>query len=246
MNAINDGTFDDDSTAACYSASPVVVLGAGTYTLSSALRVTASALTIRGQGIGATDNTTIDAKGSAGVFEIEGSAELADVVVTGGDANDGGGAYVAPNGSLTLSGTTKVTSSTADWGGGVFVDRQASLTLKDNATITGNQADDGAGIYIYANGSATVTDQATVTANTAADEAGGIFVDDDATVTLSGSAVVSKNVAQLPGAGLRVATNGTATVSSSAAVCENEAPAGTTSDCAGTSACGTNNGTCPP
>jgi predicted outer membrane repeat protein len=93
--------------------------------------------------------------------------------------NLGGGIYVGPSDSLTLTNSTLADNSASNSGGGIFVNYGAA-TL-DNVTLTGNHAGHGGGIADF-EGNIALTNT-TLAGNSAVDSGGGIYATGVATLT---------------------------------------------------------------
>ncbi|MBL4789806.1 MAG: hypothetical protein JKY60_12450 [Kordiimonadaceae bacterium] len=137
-------------------------LSGSTLTLSGSELVISNSVTIDGDIDG--DNRadiTIDANGGSRVFNVTGGTSTLDsLVITGGNAVNGGGINIAGGGGLFFSSpaltvaNTTISNNSAVNGGGIF--SQGDLTIT-NSLITGNDAtDDGGGIYLV-NGDTLIT-----------------------------------------------------------------------------------------
>ena len=174
-------------------------LSGGTLTLTSGALGIASNVTIDGDIDGNhTPDITISGGGNSGVFYVSGGTSTLDgLVVTGGQANYGGGVYLGPGASLTVKDSTLQGNTASSFGGGVYVRPGGALTVMDstlsgnstggygggicdagtltlvNSTVSDNTAFNGAGIR--ASGGATVSVyDSTLTSNQATDFGGGI------------------------------------------------------------------------
>jgi len=138
---------DHATIAAAINASSdgdVIAIAAGTY-YEANLDTDNKAITI-GSASGNLD-VTIDAQQSGSVFVInsgEGSGtKIKDLVITGGNATQGGGIYCLSS-NPTISGCT-ISDNTANEGGGIsFTSSNPTIS---NCTISGNTAYVGGGIY---------------------------------------------------------------------------------------------------
>jgi len=138
---------------------------------------------------------TLDADGRFGVIEIRSGGDLTlnnsvpeSGAITGGNAADGGGVYVADGGAFTMNGGTITGNTASDVGGGVCVEAYGTFTMT-GGTISGNSAVWASGVEAY--GTFTMTG-GTITGNTACVvDGGGVYV--DGTFTVSGSPVIYGN-----------------------------------------------------
>lgn len=111
----------------------------------------------------------------------------------------GGGIYVAPGGSLTMTGGSIVGCS-AQYGGGVYV--EGTFTMSGSSTIIGCAVGtDGGGVYVKGtftmNGSAAITNCTTDTGITGG--TGGVWVEDTGKFTMEGNSAISKCTARTGG-----------------------------------------------
>lgn len=82
---------------------------------------------------------------------------LKDVIVTGGNAENGGGICMAEGTSLTLTTGTKITGNTASAkGSAIYSPENSSLTIQDDVEITQNTLEAGHGA-VYAAGDLTMS-----------------------------------------------------------------------------------------
>jgi CSLREA domain-containing protein len=126
-----------------------------------------------GQGAGAR-TTIIDGRGNR-VFDVPAGSNsiVAGVTITGGSATTGGGAFVAPEGVLTVYNAI-VEGNTAGARGGGF-HNQGILSVQ-NSTVAGNRVNDGVGGGIASDtGSDLRIISATFSGNSATSSGGGIY-----------------------------------------------------------------------
>lgn len=156
--AINQGSCRYDSlTAAVMAAQPgdTLFISPGTWPGSVTID---KDLTLRG-GYGAlctvagSGTTTLSGMGSQVINVIAGRVELADLVLTDGEATFGA-ALRAINGSQVILNHTLITGNRAiDRGGGVFIDDNARVTFTNDSDITENRAQTrGGGLFISPGG----------------------------------------------------------------------------------------------
>ena len=107
--------------------------------------------------------------------------------ITGGDAENGGGIFVANSSTCTISGGT-VTNNDATNGGGIYVEGGGALTVS-GGTISNNDAESGGGVYVASGGSCTIND-GTITQNTAT-SGGGVYVVSGNSCTIDGGAITN-------------------------------------------------------
>ncbi|MGE3804901.1 MAG: beta strand repeat-containing protein, partial [Gemmataceae bacterium] len=171
--------------------------GDDTIDFDSILFGTAQTITLGGTQLEVTDTTgsttimglpglTISGDGSSRVFQInEGvSASFSHLIITGGNATEGGGIWNA--GDLTLTDCT-IEGNTAGKGGGIWNGPTGTATL-ECCTVTGNHAVGG---FVY-NESEVLIDVTGL--------GGGLF-NDGGTLTLIDSSV-SENTADFAGGGV--------------------------------------------
>ena len=155
-------------------------------------------------------------------------------VITGGNAEKGGGICVETGASLTMTGGA-IAKNKASKGGGIF--SEGTVTLSGDCIVESNTAQNsesntaqnsesntaqnsGGGVYLSA-GSLTVNGNASIAKNQAS-TGGGIW--SAGTVTLSGDCIVESNTAQ-DGGGVFL-SGGSLTVDGNASIAKNEASYG--------------------
>ena len=148
----------------------VIAIAAGTY-YEANLDTDNKAITI-GSASGNLD-VTIDAQQSGSVFVInsgEGSGtKIKDLVITGGNATQGGGLYCRIS-NPTISDCTLSGNTATMLGGGIYC--LSSNPTISGCTIEGNTANEGGGIFCW-DSNPTISN-CTITGNTAAARGGGI------------------------------------------------------------------------
>ncbi len=164
-----------EEAIASAGAGDVVLVAAGTYAPSATLNTMGKAITIRGAtNPDGTPATVIDGQGQRGVFLIasgEGPGTvLENLLITGGNANYGGGVYLASS-SPTLTNCTVSGNAATNKGGGLYL-YYSGPTLT-NCTVNGNTAtsSSGGGLFLYYS-SPTLT-SCTVSGNMATEYGGG-------------------------------------------------------------------------
>ncbi|MDR3338473.1 MAG: hypothetical protein LBT16_14855, partial [Treponema sp.] len=188
------------------------------------------AIELRGLGAG-TNAGVLDATGKRRVLYISDSNNRVTLrqylTLKGGDADNGGGAYIGGGGALTLDGgeTGTITGNTAaNSGGGVYIAANAAFTLSAG-TVSSNVATvgGGGGVHIGAataaftmhggtitlnravwgggvyNGGNFYLGAGTISANTVTSNGGGIY--SGGTLTLSGGNVTSNTSSNTAGGG---------------------------------------------
>jgi len=195
-----DGTCDADCSlreaviaANAALGADMIVLGAGTFTLSIAgtgedgsltgdLDI-GDSVTIQGAGMTA---TIIDAAGIDRVFHVEDTpATFLDLTITGGLINGDGGGILSNIGNVTIE-RCSITNNTAVAGGGIESTSSSSLTIRDSA-ITNNVANPGDGGGIRNSTADMLIERTLISGNSAlpSEEGGGISTSHNpATVTL--------------------------------------------------------------
>lgn len=101
-------------------------------------------------------------------------------VITGGNANRGGGICVQTDASLTMTGGA-IAKNQASKGGGIF--SEGTVTLSGDCIVESNTAQDGGGVYL-AGGSLTVDGNASIAENKAS-YGGGLLASNGSVVTIS-------------------------------------------------------------
>ena len=148
---------------------------------------------------------------SAGGTEGEDYQTVTEGVITGGTGKQdldhptlsGGGIYVAPGGSLTMTGGSIVGCS-AQYGGGVYVDGGGNFTMNGSAAIIGCAAgtDGGGGVYVSGtftmNGSSAITNCTTDIGETGG-TGGGVWVEDTGTLTMNDNSAIRDCTARTGG-----------------------------------------------
>jgi parallel beta-helix repeat protein len=197
INVPGDYTLIQDAINAS-SDGDTIAIAAGTYDEHS-INTNNKAITI-GSASGNLD-VTIDAQQGGSVFVInsgEGSGtEIKDLVITGGNAPQGGGIYCRANqagsSNPTISNCT-ITGNTANEGGGIYCNN--SNPTISNCTIEGNTAAArGGGVECFLCDSPAISD-CTISDNTA-NEGGGIsFTSSNPTIS---NCTISGNTAYVGG-----------------------------------------------
>lgn len=203
---------NDATTSIDLGADITLTCGGG----GSAVRsVTAGPLTLDGHG-----HTITQTCANNQVLLVNGTAttNFANVTITGGQADVGGGGGIKSHGPLTLTNTVVTGNTSLGTGGGISALAVASSVSLTNSTVTNNSSTGGGG-GIETAGSATLTNS-TVSGNRST--AGGAGISAVTGVTLTGS-TVSGNTA-LTGAGGIASASVTAT---------NSTISGNTADAAG-------------
>ena len=175
INVPGDYTLIQDAINAS-SDGDTIVIAAGTYDEHS-INTNNKAITI-GSASGNLD-VTIDAQQGGSVFVInsgEGSGtEIKDLVITGGNAPQGGGIYCRANqagsSNPTISNCTITGNTAAARGGGISCFIYSSPAISD-CTISDNTANEGGGIS-FTSSNPTISN-CTISGNTAY-AGGGIF-----------------------------------------------------------------------
>lgn len=179
---------------------------------------------------------TIDANGLDRVFKINGATvTMSNLVITGGDKNDGGGIKIETDGHLTLNRVV-VTGNMADEGAGIFNKGELYLTdvtisnngslaetafggglfndgiaSFDRVTFSNNRADRGGGLYHKDGAGSLSISRTTFSGNQAGDQGGGLYLAEDATIV---HATITANSAGDQGGGIYV-DKGTITIANS-------------------------------
>ncbi|MBR2694870.1 MAG: hypothetical protein IKE69_11730, partial [Thermoguttaceae bacterium] len=147
-------------------------LAGGTITLKGSQLEITKGIGIDASGIG---GMTIDANGKSRVFSVTGGntdqpAELIALVITGGNAEIGGGIYSLSDALYLLNTTVSLNAANSD-GGGIYNDK--GVLILTNSVVSNNSAGyDGGGVY---NDRGTATLQNVTVAGNAADHGGGVF-----------------------------------------------------------------------
>jgi hypothetical protein len=190
---------NDATTSIDLGADITLTCGGGGTAVRSA---TAGPLTLDGHG-----HTITQTCANAQVLLVNGTAttSFANVTITGGQANVGGGGGIKSHGPLILTNTVVTGNSSSSTGGGISALAVGASVSLTSSTVTNNSSSGGGG-GIETAGSATLTDS-TVSGNHSGTAGAGISA--VAGVTLTGS-TVSGNTA-LAGAGGIASASVTAT-----------------------------------
>ncbi len=184
-----------------------------------------STLNLRLQGWG---EGTITADANKRVMYVGGSGANVtlgeNLTLTGGEAEDGGGVYVA-SGKLTLDGAVISNNTASHIGGGVYIASSSTLIMNEGTiggvTAVKNRADEGGGVYVH--GTFTMNG-GTISGNLATSGAGvvssGIFTMSGGTI--GGTGAEYKNSAS-SGGGVYIANGNTFTMSGTASIKGNTA-----------------------
>jgi hypothetical protein len=151
---------------------------------------------------GAGSASKVDGQQKGSVFTIDSGADvtLADMVITNGKANYGGGIYNA--GTLTLN-NVEVTGNTATNGGGIF--NAGALTLNRGSSIDYNTANNNGG-GIYNTGSVNMTAGSSISGNVVPnlyeDGIGGGGIYNTGTVIMNAALITNNTVDDGEGGGI--------------------------------------------
>ncbi len=187
INVPGDYTLIQDAINAS-SDGDTIVIAAGTYDEHS-INTNNKAITI-GSASGNLD-VTIDAQQGGSVFVInsgEGSGtEIKDLVITGGNATQGGGIYCRIS-NPTISDCTISGNTATMLGGGIYC--LSSNPTISGCTIEGNTANGGRGGGIFCDGNSPTITACTISDNTAIEGGGISFFNSNPTIsncTISGN-----------------------------------------------------------
>jgi len=131
-----------------------------------------------------------------GLYLLEGSPVLTDLIFSGNYGAAGGGLYVEGSGTPTMTNIL-FTDNEAEWGGGMY-NAAGSLPALANLTFSGNSATYGGGLYI--DGSDPTLNNAAFWDNSASSAGGGLFVNEGSPTLIN--LTVSGNSATSSGGGL--------------------------------------------
>ncbi len=188
-------------------------------------------ITVDGSG-----TATIDGNGLDRVFKIDGATvTMSNLVITGGDKNDGGGIKIESDGHLTLNRVV-VTGNMAGDGAGIHNKGELYLTdvtISNNGSLAGtsfggglsndgiasfervtfsnNRADKGGGLYHKEDAGSLTISRTTFSGNQAGDQGGGLYLAEDATIV---HATITANSAGDKGGGIYI-DEGTITIANS-------------------------------
>ena len=124
-------------------------------------------------------------KGTLRLTASEGNAGI-----VGGNVSDGGAIYVDKGATLILQEYSylQVTGGEAGNGGGIYVAGTLNMEKNSNSSISDNTATRGGGIYV-ADGAVLNLNGGSVISNIATEDGGGIYVANGATLNISGTAI---------------------------------------------------------
>src|SRR5262245_22744715 len=195
----------------------------GTITLSGQLDITGP-VTIQGPGAGV---ITVSGGDASRIFSVDDGKDgainvtISGLTLTHGNAGTkAGGAIMAADEALTLSGVAVVTNKAARGGaifaGGGAFDDKGSVTI-ENCTITGNQSLTGFGGGLLIDNSATLIRNSTIAGNQAHTDSGfgaGISFFNGTSLTVENTAV-SANQSDAGGGGIHFAAGASLVVRNS-------------------------------
>ena len=198
-------TIEDAFTAANAAGKATITLQDNcTVTATTSLQInTGSDITLDLNGYTLTGNgqTSVITVNTNGTFALNGSG-----TITGGNADNGGGVFVA--GTFTMAGSTisgnsaRSVSGIGD-GGGVYVGSDARFTMT-GGVISGNSAHNRAGGGVYVDGG-TFTMKGGTISNNNATRGVGVSASSDATFIMEGGAISNNHgVSAANGAGVYV------------------------------------------
>lgn len=144
------------------------------------------------------DRLTIDAGLQTRVIEVyQTTANLHNLVITGGNGNENGGGVALRSSIVKISNCSITSNSASGIGGGIWVDfGQVNI---HQSTISDNSASDGGGAFFYAATSS--MENSVISNNSASSDGGGIFASLASHVTISDS-TISENSASETGGGI--------------------------------------------
>ncbi|MCD7738021.1 MAG: hypothetical protein LUH58_03135 [Lachnospiraceae bacterium] len=126
-----------------------------------------------------------------------------DVTETTTYAQYGGGIYVGPYSTVTLSGGEISDNTGFIYGGGIYINNYSEVTLKDNIIISNNSVSAsfvtsaGGGMYVPQYSTVVTMTGGTISGNTA-ESGGGFYVNSSAVMTVSGGEITN-NTAETGG-----------------------------------------------
>ena len=139
------------------------------------------------------DNGNVIRVNSKSKLTIRDSSSDSSGMISGGNAHEGGGAYI--EGEMVVEGGG-FSQNTADLGGGLYA--SGSVTIGQKAVIEENTAHSGGGIYIAESGTVTMSG-GKIEGNKSPESGGGVY--NLGTLELTETAVIS-NTADHSGAGV--------------------------------------------
>ena len=210
----NQPLVDDDQIGKVYQAKAIVIKGNSengadginannetrALTIGTAVPVTIKNLTITGGNMTAAggDGGGLYVSNGANVTIAEGT------IITGNQAERGGGVYIETGGQLSMTGGV-ISNNTANNGAGIHLySGTFNMTggeIKNNTASSSSS--DGGGLWIGQWGKLTLSN-AKITGNSAIRKGGGIFIGDanGNTHTISGSTISGNSVDDIGGGGL--------------------------------------------
>jgi parallel beta-helix repeat protein len=175
----------------------------GTITLTTGQLELYDSVDIQGPGESV---ITVSGNNASRVFYLYNSSttidvRIADLTVTGGNQNIGGG-IVDFDENLTLENVTITENAASFDGGGLWADGFNMTLILRETTITGNVAgDDGGGIYIEDTGGAMLIEDSVISGNEANTRGGGIYLyDPDDSITIRNTTISGNTAGFMGGA----------------------------------------------
>ena len=170
---------------------------------------------MKGGTIGPTNKAISTSTGGGGVCMLGGSFTMSDGLITGNEAEMGGGVYLSGSGSLEMTGNAEISgnkaiSSASACGGGVYVNSGTdslymhSGTPKINNNIAENPSSyngQGGGVFL-AGGTTFTMDAGEINGNTAKGvpaEGGGVYVGAGTTFTMNAGDIKGNTADGSPG-----------------------------------------------
>lgn len=158
------------------------VIENNTATSGGAVYAVSSAINISG---GTISNNTASSQGGALYAKTSSTITISGGTISGNYASYGGVCYATSNSTVTMTGGTLSGNEAKNYAGALYIS-QATLSL-EGGVIENNTAKN-ATVCIGSYSTATFSG-ATIANNTAAQNAGGVFIYDDATLTMTGGAI---------------------------------------------------------
>ena len=149
-----------------------------------------------------------------------------DTNIRNNNWDNGGAISMAYNGTLNMSGNSKITENTSYAnGGGIHVQGNSAFNMTGNSIINGNTTyGNGGGIFVAGNSSINISGTSRITENIASADGGGIFANGQGQgvrIVMSGNVRISENTAQRGGGiallnGVQLTRTGNVSISNNA------------------------------
>lgn len=161
------------------------------YFLNNSASGNGGGLCVAGGSVTLADNTLSNNNAAQGgaVYLAQGSVSAKASTIQNNHSSQNGGAYYVSGGSVTITGTAKISSNTAEMKGGALYVDGGTISLVAN-TINNNSAAEGGAIYVKSNDKTkgfTANGSTTMAGNSAEEGNGGAVYVEGGSISITGA-----------------------------------------------------------